>query len=72
MPETRAFGADALADCLGRLLRARGIARADDDGLARARPAQRQAGTGGAGAADDGDGAAHAVIHANSAAERFV
>src|SRR5208283_649548 len=63
--------ARSLTDCLCRLLGPRGIARADDDGLSRARPAQREARTSRAGAADDGDGAAHAdvhaIVHANSA-----
>src|SRR5208282_4052462 len=59
--------AHALTDCLSRLLRAGRIARADDDGLARTCPAQREAGARRAGAADDRDGAAHAGVHANSA-----
>ena len=54
-----AFDASQHARLLGDLcrgsLRARGIARADDDLLTGARPAQRQSGTLRAGAADDGD-----------------
>src|ERR1019366_7774575 len=54
-----------------RLLGPRGIARADDDGLSRACPTQREARTRRTGAADDCDGAAHAdahgIVHANSA-----
>src|SRR5208283_1409158 len=60
--------AHTLADRLGRLLGARGIARSDDDGLSRTRPAQRQARTCGSGAAEDGDGAGHAGFHAKSGA----
>src|ERR1700694_5640781 len=57
-----------LVDCLCRLLCSCGIARGDDDSLSRARPAQREAGAGRAGAADDCDGAAHAGCHAKSGA----
>src|SRR5208282_2320381 len=63
-PGNLSICARSLANCLCRLLRARGIARADDDGLSRARPAQREARTSRAGAADDCDGAAHADVHA--------
>ena len=62
---------DGLADLRRRLLGALGRARADHDRRARLRPAQRQAGAEGAGAADDRDrfGSSHGGASLCSAAD---
>src|ERR1700674_1181806 len=65
-PRHLSICARPLADCLCRLLCPSGIARADDDGLSRARPAQRKACARRTRAPDHRDGAAHANSGTNN------
>src|SRR5260221_2804944 len=58
-----------LTDCLRRLLCPGSIARADDDGLSRARPAQRKARARRTGASDDCDGATQSNSETRSHSE---
>src|SRR5258708_7539896 len=68
-PRNLSICARPLTDCLRRLLCPSNIARADDDGLSRARPAQRDARARPTGASDDCDGATQSNSETRSHSE---